>query len=61
MLVLTRKTHEKIRIADTIEVEVLEVRNGKVKLGFVAPWNVPIHREELWQRIEDDCREAVPA
>jgi sRNA-binding carbon storage regulator CsrA len=30
-----------------------------VKLGFVAPWDVPIHREEVWQRIEDGCREAV--
>jgi len=59
MLVLTRKVHERIRIADTIEVEVLEVRNGKVKLGFVAPWDVPIHREELFRRIEDACQDAV--
>lgn len=50
MLVLTRKKGEKVRIADTIEVTVLEVRGDKVRLGIFAPGEIPIHREEVFQR-----------
>ena len=59
MLVLTRKVNEKIRIGETIEVKVLEVRNGKVKLGFLAPWDVAIQREEVARQIERICEEPV--
>lgn len=52
MLVLSRKKGEKIRIGDSIEVTVLEVRSGMVKLGFTSPLDVPIHREEVYRRIE---------
>ena len=52
MLVLTRKKGEKVWIADTIEVTVLEVRGDKVRLGIFAPAEMPIHREEVFQRIQ---------
>ena len=51
MLVLSRNVNERIRIGDDIEVKIIEVRGDRVKLGFSAPLDVPIHREEIYQRI----------
>lgn len=50
MLVLSRKTNESIRIADNIEVVVLEVKHGKVRLGFRCPNDVSILRKEVYDR-----------
>ncbi|EFH84842.1 carbon storage regulator [Ktedonobacter racemifer] len=47
MLVLRRKEGEKILLAGTILVEVLEVHEGRVKLGITAPPEVDIVREEI--------------
>ena len=46
MLVLTRKEGESIVIGDNIVVTVVEIRGGKVRLGIVAPQDVPAHRRE---------------
>ena len=51
MLVLSRKNGERVRIGHSVEVTVLEVRGDRVKLGFSGPAEVPIHREEVYQRI----------
>jgi carbon storage regulator len=53
MLVLTRKTDEAIVIGRDIEVTVLEVRGDRVKLGFRGPPDVPIHRAEVREKIEN--------
>jgi carbon storage regulator len=53
MLLLSRKQGEAIRIADEIEVRVLEIRKGQVKLGIDGPRHVPVHRQEIYQRIQD--------
>ena len=52
MLVLTRKLGEKILIDSEIEITVLEIRGGKVRLGFQAPHDVSIRRFELDLRSE---------
>ncbi len=52
MLVLARRVGQQIRIADEIEVTILEVVGNKVRLGISAPCDVPIHREEVYQRQE---------
>ena len=57
MLVLSRKQGERIQIADAITLTVLSVRGGTVRLGFVAPSNVPIHREEVYRRIDAERAE----
>ena len=53
MLLLSRKQGESIRIADKIEVRVLEIRNGQVKLGIDGPRDVPIRRHELYRKIKN--------
>jgi carbon storage regulator len=47
MLVLTRKKFQRILIGDSIELKVLEIRGGKVKLGFQCPPEISIRREEV--------------
>jgi carbon storage regulator len=47
MLVLSRKNGEAIVIGDGITVTVLAVEGNRVKLGVVAPREVPVHREEI--------------
>jgi carbon storage regulator len=49
MLVLTRKIGERIRIGDTVTVQVLEVRGSQVRLGVEAPADIRILREEIYQ------------
>jgi carbon storage regulator len=49
MLVLSRKNGECVCIGDSIEVKVLEIAGGKVKLGFSAPHDVAIQRNEIRQ------------
>ena len=51
MLVLTRKTGERIHLGDDIWIEVLEIRGGTVRLGVMAPKDVEVYRDEIYQRI----------
>lgn len=55
MLCLSRKKNERVMIGDDIEIVVIEIRGGlkpRVRLGFQAPTNVPIHRQEVYDRIK---------
>ncbi len=52
MLVLSRRNGQRVRIGQFIEVTVLESQNGRVKLGFSGPPEIPIHREEVLMRLE---------
>jgi len=51
MLVLSRKKDENIIINDNIIVTVVDIRGDKVRLGFDAPKEVPIHRREVYEAI----------
>ncbi len=53
MLVLSRKRGERIVIGGDVTLTVLGVRGSQVKLGFNGPAEVPIHREEVHQRIKN--------
>lgn len=53
MLVLTRKNQERILIGDNIVVTVVRASDGRVRLGFEAPANIRIHREEVYNRIQE--------
>jgi carbon storage regulator len=51
MLVLSRKKNESIVINNDITVTVVEIRGDKVRLGIVAPKEVPVHRQEVYDQI----------
>ena len=59
MLVLSRRVGERLRIGPDVEVVVLEVRGRDVRLGISAPASVPIHREEIYLKIQDANRAAA--
>lgn len=51
MLVLTRHTGESVMIGDNVTVTVLGIRGNQVRIGVNAPKDVPVHREEIAERI----------
>ncbi|MFZ4718691.1 MAG: carbon storage regulator CsrA [Ilumatobacteraceae bacterium] len=61
MLVLSRKVGERIRIADDIEVVVLEVSRDQVRIGVQAPRHVTVHRHEVYCEIVEANRAAAVA
>lgn len=56
MLVLTRRPGEIIRIGQDIVITVLKVAPGQVKIGIEAPASVVVHREEIFERIQEANR-----
>lgn len=58
MLVLTRKLNESIIIDGNITVTVVEVRGNRVKLGIVAPVEVPVMREEIAKSLRERTQPA---
>lgn len=64
MLVLSRKKNESIVINNDITVTVVEIRGDKVRLGIVAPKEVPVHRQEVFEAIHGQAKlqaEAAPS
>ena len=51
MLILTRRVGESVKIGDEVTVTVLGVKGSHVRLGFAAPKNVAVHREEIYERM----------
>jgi carbon storage regulator len=59
MLVVSRARDETVMIGDDIEVTVLDVRGDRVRLGFTAPRDVPVHRKEVYDAIRRENRAAA--
>ena len=53
MLILTRKNGEIVRIGHDIQITVLGISGNQVRLGVNAPREVAVHREEIYQRINE--------
>ncbi len=59
MLILTRKSGEKIRIGKDIIISIVENSTGQVKLGIEAPQHIPVHREEIYNQIQAENQAAL--
>ena len=56
MLILTRRVGETVVIGNDVDVTVLGVKGNQVRLGVKAPKDIPVHREEIYQRICEEQR-----
>jgi len=59
MLILTRRIGETLNIGDDVQVTVLGVKGNQVRLGVSAPKEIPVHREEIYQRIKKEKESGV--
>jgi carbon storage regulator len=58
VLVLTRKVGEGIAIGDDVKIIVMQIKGKQVRLGIKASANTVVHREEIYQKIQDENRRA---
>ena len=56
MLILTRRVGETLMIGDAVSVTVLGVKGNQVRIGINAPKSVPVHREEIYERIKRELQ-----
>lgn len=61
MLVLTRKVGEGIAIGDDVKIIVMQIKGKQVRLGIKADQKTSVHREEVYQRIQEENRSAATA
>jgi len=59
MLILTRRVGETLVIGDDVTVTVLGVKGNQVRLGVNAPRDLPVHREEIYERIQQEKQAAA--
>ena len=61
MLILTRRIGESLKIGDDIRVTMLGVGGNQIRMGIHAPEEVPVHRQEFYDRIHENVdREFMP-
>jgi carbon storage regulator len=59
MLVVTRKPGEGIVIGDDVVIKIIELKGGGIRIGIEAPFNKKIYRQEVYDRISRQNREAL--
>jgi carbon storage regulator len=59
MLILSRYRGESLRIGDEITITVLGIKGNQVRFGFSAPSTVPVHREEVYERIRAEIAAGI--
>lgn len=61
MLILTRRVGETVFIGDQVQVTVLGVKGEQVRVGIDAPRSIPVHRGEIYARIQREMAGEPPA
>jgi carbon storage regulator len=54
MLILTRKVGEALMIGEEVTVTVMVVKGNQVRIGIAAPRDVEVHREEIYERVQQE-------
>ena len=59
MLVLTQQINDSIIIGDNIKVYILDIKGRRARIGIEAPMDIAVHREEIYDRIQQEKDEAL--
>lgn len=59
MLVLTRRVGRTFNIGDDVQVTIVEIQGNQVRIGINAPKQVPVHREEVYERIKKATESSI--
>lgn len=59
MLLLSRKVGEKIIIGNNIELTIIDIKDGQVRLGIQAPRDISVFRKELYSEVQNENKEAT--
>ena len=58
MLILTRKVNETLMVGDDVSVTVLGIKGGQIRIGINAPREIAVHRQEVYEKILQERKEA---
>lgn len=59
MLILSRKKNERVMIGDNIQIAIVDIKGDQIKLGIIAPKEVKVFRQEVYEEIQLQNKEAT--
>jgi carbon storage regulator len=59
VLIITRRTGEKIMVGEDVTIHVMEITGNQVRIGINAPRSIPVYREEIWEAVRTENHAAA--